>query len=519
MRIFFSQQLRISRNILDSAMKMLFIRNLTYLKRLISTGVKRMKSIISTWVIAAGVAGAAISVGHPAKAADIYGPFPVTYKDWVGPEKNSVAYTGQMARHVLHDSLKALAGKGNGKPNPELKKKMLSYYAEKDAGRKILAPKSNKGFKIKQTGVDQISKKKNLAGKTYKGLVPGWPGNKTGKEVVLHMIDKASSAKKGFDPSTGYDYKQLISKFIMGAVSYNQAVDNYLDEKLGPNKKPNDKQYKKGKPYTGKEHSWDEAFGYWGAAAHGLTLTAKQNYEIAKRGKKSKSPEAALKYADYNGDGVVDLYREFNFGHAYYAAAYDKKGRTSYYNNITRGFIYGRTVIAKAKGKKLTDVERGKLRSIARSIEANWEKVIAESIFKYAGSVYKDLDKMNTIIEAKGNTDKVFRKYAKHWGELKGFSMALQMGRKNQGEIAVKLNRMIGFGPVLPNGSQVVDVERNGDFVKDQGQSMGEYMLHMLKIQRLMVKEFDVKARVNDKLASLEGLIKKVGKGDSAEND
>jgi hypothetical protein len=41
----------------------------------------------------------------------------------------------------------------------------------------------------------------------------------------------------------------------------------------------------------------------------------------------------------------------------------------------------------------------------------------------------------------------------------------------------------------------------------------------MLKIQRLMVKEYGVKARVNDKLASLEGLIKKVGKGDSAEND
>ena len=48
---------------------------------------------------------------------------------------------------------------------------------------------------------------------------------------------------------------------------------------------------------------------------------------------------------------------------------------------------------------------------------------------------------------------------------------------------------------------------------------MGEYMLHMLKIQRLMVEKYGVKARVNDKLAGLEGLMKKVGKGDSAEND
>ena len=68
----------------------------------------------------------------------------------------------------------------------------------------------------------------------------------------------------------------------MGAVSYNQAVDNYLDEKLGADKKPNDKPYKKGAYYTGKEHSWDEAFGYFGAAAHTLKLTPEQSYNVAK---------------------------------------------------------------------------------------------------------------------------------------------------------------------------------------------------------------------------------------------
>ena len=469
--------------------------------------------------VASLVSAGAITGTIAANAGEVYGPYPVTLKGWWGAEKNSVAYTGQMARHVIHDSLKSLSGKGNGSPNPALKKKMLSYYAGKDAGRAIVVPKSRKAFKIKQTAVDQISKKKNLAGKTYKGSVPGWPGNKTGKEVILHMIDKASSAKKGFDPSTGYDYKQLISKFVMGAVFYNQAVDNYMDEKLSAKKKPNDKSYKKGKHYTGKEHSWDEAFGYFGAAAHGLTLTAKQNYEVAKLGKKSKSPEAALKLADYNGDGEVDLYREMNYAHAYYASAYDKKGKTSYYKDIVQGFIDGRKLITSADGEKLSNEQRNKLRAIAADIESNWEKVIAESVFKYAGSVYKDLEKLNTIIEAKGNTDKVFRKYGKHWGELKGFSMALQAGRKNLGEVAVKMNRMIGFGPLLPNGSQVVDVDANGDFIKDQGKGMGEYMLHMLKIQKLMVQEFGVKARANDKLASIKGLIEKVGKGDSAEND
>ena len=471
------------------------------------------------FLVAATVAGILTGGALSANAGEVYGPYPVTLKGWWGTETNTVSYTGQMARHVLHDSLKSLSGKGNGSPNPELKKKMLSYYANKDAGRAIVAPKSRKAFKIKQTAVDQLSKKKNLAGKTYKGNVPGWPGNKTGKEVILHMIDKASAAKKGFDPSTGYDYKQLISKFVMGAVFYNQAVDNYMDEKLSAKKKPNNKGYKKGKHYTGKEHVWDEAFGYFGAAAHGLTLSAKQNYEVAKLGKKSKTPEAALELADHNGDGVVDLYKEMNYAHAYYASAYDKKGKTSYYKDIVQGFIDGRKLIVAADGNKLSNEQRSKLRAIATNIESNWEKVIAESVFKYAGSVYKDLEKLNTIMDAKGNTDKVFRKYAKHWGELKGFSMAIQAGRKNLGEVAVKMNRMIGFGPLLPNGSQVVDVDANGDFIKDQGKSMGEYMLHMLKIQKLMVQEFGVKARANDKLASIKGLIEKVGKGDSAEND
>ena len=36
-----------------------------------------------------------------------YGPFPVTVKGYDGSATNSVSYSGQIARHVLHDSLKA----------------------------------------------------------------------------------------------------------------------------------------------------------------------------------------------------------------------------------------------------------------------------------------------------------------------------------------------------------------------------------------------------------------------------
>ena len=189
--------------------------------------IKRPKTTLAALIASSLVFGCVFA------KPDMYGNFPVTEKSYSGKKKDSTSYTGQVARHVLHNSLKKLAGKGNGNPNPELKATMMSYYSSKDAGRKIIDPTSKGEFKVKQTMVDEISKGKNLKGKTYKGLVNGFPGQMSGPEVFEFLIDKASSSNKGFDPVTGYNYPQLISKFMMGAVFYSQAVDNYLDEKWG----------------------------------------------------------------------------------------------------------------------------------------------------------------------------------------------------------------------------------------------------------------------------------------------
>jgi hypothetical protein len=65
---------------------------------------------------------------------------------------------------------------------------------------------------------------------------------------------------------------------------------------LKSDNKPNNKPYKDGAAYTRvKSMSWDEAFGYFGAPAHTLTLTAQNVYDIAKQ------KDAAV--ADYNYDG------------------------------------------------------------------------------------------------------------------------------------------------------------------------------------------------------------------------
>lgn len=458
-----------------------------------------------TTVLVAGAFAASTAV-----AADTYGPFPITEKSYSGDKTNSVSYSGQIARHVLHDSLKKLAGKGDGNNAAELEAQMLAYFNGSDEDLPIIAPTSKDGFAIKQTTVNEISSGKNISGKFYKGAMPAWPGNKTGVEVVEHMIAKAAASTKGFDAENGYDYAQLISKYTMGAMMFNQSVDNYLDEKLGADNKPNNKPYSEGAAYTGKEHSWDEGFGYWGAPAHTLSLTAEQAYGIAK----GKDQAAA----DANGDGVVDLKSEYVFGPAYYAAGADKGGSktTNYLPTIMQAFIDGRKVITSADGAALTDDQRAELVAHAATIEENWEKVLAEATFKYAGSVYNDI---NRLKELGVEDEKTFRNYVKHWGELKGFAMALQTGKSNLGGTAVELNNLVGFGPVTRDNSYVTGVDADGNFIRDRKMTWGDYQLNMLKVQKLMADQFGVKSRANDQLAELEGLAAKLGADANAETD
>ena len=446
---------------------------------------------------------ASISLGLTGLASandDVYGPFPVTLKGYSGDCTNTVSYSGQIARHVQHDSLKDRSTKGSYA-------EMNAYYSGSDKNKQIWAPASKDGFPIKQTLINEISSGKNLSGKTYKGTITAWPNNMTGPEVIDFWMNKATENPK--DVSVGLNYQQLLSKFIMGAVFYNQAVDNYLDEKMEADTKPNDKPYKDGACYTGKEHSWDEAFGYWGAAAHSLLLSAEQNYNVAKK--------KDLVSADHNGDGVVDLKSEYVFAHAYYASSFDKGGKTTYMADITRAFLDGRKLITSANGEKLTDAQRSELMGYVDNISTNWEKVIAESVFKYAGSTYKSLVALEDVSNA--DLSKEFSKYMKYWGELKGFSMALQVGKNNIGETETKLNRMIGFGPMLMDETQIVGIDVNGNYVMDKVYSMHDAKLHMLKVQKLMIDEFGVVAKSNDMLADMSDLASKLGSSDSAEND
>jgi hypothetical protein len=465
---------------------------------------------MNKFTIFAGVAFAglmstsALAAGH---GNHVYGPFPVTLKGFSGDKTNSVSYAGQVGRQLLHNSLKKAIGKNAGLDT------LNTYFNGSDGDLPILDPVSSDKFVVDHTNANDISKT-NLSGKAYRGDIAGWPGGMSGREVLASMIERASKVDGGYDAKHGYDYAQLVSKFAMGGIFYHQACDNYLDEKLEAGNKPNNKPYKDGAYYTGKEHSWDEAFGYWGAAAHGATLSPEQNYNIAKK--------KDMVSADANSDGVVNLKSEMNYAHAYYASAFDKGGKTKYYNTITQAFIDGRQVIADAEGEALTDSDRNTIMGKARVICSNWEKVIAEAVFKYAGSVYGDLEKLRG-----GADEKTYRKYVKHWGELKGFALSLHTSNQNLGELGRKIDGLIKFGPVVGgvspsqitlNTQRVDGVDDDGNFTF-QTASVDEYMLYMLRLQKLMEDEFGVVAKNNDKLAGISNLAEKLGSGESVEND
>ena len=451
-----------------------------------------------------------VSVAFIAQSAagDTYGPFPITLKGYEGEVTNSVSYGGQIARQTLEQSLKSLAGKGDGGANAaELEAQMLSYFTGPTAELPILAPAGKDGFPILQKMVGELSGSANLEGKFYNGLMPAWPGNMAGIDVARDLIARAAASNGGYDAENGYDYGQLISKFTMGAVQYSQAVDNYLDEKMTAEEKPNNLPYSDGAAYTGKEHSWDEAFGYFGAPAHAVSLAPATAYDVAKL--------ADFEAADANGDGVVDLKTEMVFGPAYYAAGADTSGNTNYLPTIVNAYIDGRELITSAAGEALTAEQLGALKGYASTIEGAWGNVLAEATFKYAGSVYKDIA---TMAETAPEGD-AYRNYVKHWGELKGFAMAIQSGRKNLGATAVELNDLIGYGPVTADNSYVTGVDADGNFIRDRRMTWSDYQLNMLKVQKLLDEQFSIKARANDVLVDLEALSGAVDAASNAETD
>lgn len=250
----------------------------------------------------------------------------------------------------------------------------------------------------------------------------------------------------------GRDFKQLIQKFLLGAVNFSQATNDYLQyDFAGANTQDGDKAY------TVAEHKWDEAFGYFGAARDYNDYT---DSEI--RGASGRA-EYANGYHDLNGDGLIDLRSEINLANSTNCAKRDLGSTTGtdYTKTTFDAFLSGRQTLNDAANDTITDDQVTSLATQGEIAAKTWEKCIAATVVHYINDLNADLD--NYVGTDFADLDN-FLDVAKHWSEMKGFALGLQFSPHSpfrDGSVTdidvddlKEVLELMGDAPVLADGSQ-----------------------------------------------------------------
>lgn len=435
---------------------------------------------------AATAADAAPNADAP-PAADGGVPVPDLYAfpSKVTPGASSVAYTGQTFRHILIlelgnylEGLTSAIDSGFAPADGEILA-ALEFYYRFDAttgGEVPLTITASPATKqvtygdVSPSGANLFTKvagaETDIDHKDWTTQFTGWSegGASSPRALVAYWFglldDLARDRALGTAPlgpddlpigkvyvtAKGQDLKQLLMKFLLGAVAYHQATDKYLDSAtpgkglLAPNTQDADK------PYTLLEHAWDEGFGYWGGA---------RDY-----GRHSDAQNASPGYFDTDGDGAIDLKSEFNFGASTNAAKRDLASSPSAPTDFSKlsmdAFLRGRTLISSAQGG-LTPAQLAQLEAERDVAVANWEMAIAATIVHYLNQVIRHMDRF-------GAPSYKFLDHAKHWSEAKGFALGLQFNPRKKLTDAqlAQLHALLGDAPVLPTAPQAqIDAYRD----------------------------------------------------------
>jgi len=374
-------------------------------------------------------------------------------------EESSVSYGGQSARHALIAELKYYIGSGGLQADLDNTKlttkgeviaKLNSLYNADELSWDTLAitftnakqtsfielSSSYKSLKDKVAGQDTGGQHKDwsteFAGWGEKGsITPAGLIDLYFEQIADIAIDNLGSER--VDPITstiipvyvannGTDLNQLIQKFLLMSVTYSQATDDYLDEDKGL-ATDNIGQSKGTKDYTTLEHQFDEGFGYFGAARDYL---AYNDDEISGKVKDDESNGRLTwnSQHDTDGDGMIDLMSEKNFGNSVNAAKRDRGSKdntaaTDYTKQAMEAFLMGRKLINDNAGMALSDDQMTELLGYRDTAVKAWENAVAGTVIHYINDLHGDLDKM-------GTDDFSFTDTAKHFSELKGFALGLQ---------------------------------------------------------------------------------------------
>ena len=283
--------------------------------------------------------------------------------------------------------------------------------------------------------------------------------------IVVDATGASSAAHVNVD-AHGRNYRQLMQKFLMGAVNFSQGTNDYfMTNFIGTNSEGiNYIAAQDGtKSYTYAEHKFDEGFGYYGAARDGMDYT-----DLEARAKSGRD-EYKNGYHDSNGDGMIDLRSEYFFGHSQNCAKRDAGSAsgpnpTDFSTEVMVPILAARQILSNAANKanpELTEAENTKMQEHIHHASVAWEKCIAATAVHYVNDVLNDIaEYTNGAPASVGN----FENVAKHWSELKGFALSLQFSPtspfRDEAVTAVDLDdlkmvlSLIGDAPVLADGSQ-----------------------------------------------------------------
>lgn len=377
---------------------------------------------------------------------------------------SSVSYSGQSARQILIAELNTYIGSGLAADveadkfaaGTDVKTALMRMYAataeqwDEDADDTLTFTTTPAA---KQTTLRQISSShKNLQGKIagndetgqhkdWSTELVGWnaKGSVTPNGVVEALFDQlAENVQTHIDGSVrndiagnpitkfyinadGTDIKQLVQKFLLGAVNFSQGTDDYLDNTVDGKGLLSVNTQDGTKAYSNLEHQFDEGFGYFGAARNYNDYT---DLEIrAKSGRDGWNQG----HNDIDADGMIDLKSEINLANSVNAAkrdvgTADNANSTDFTKQAFDAFLTGRAIINAAAGESLSDDQMATLLEQRDTAVLVWEKAISATVVHYINDTKADLDKIGTD----GYSADDYADLAKHWSELKGFSLNLQ---------------------------------------------------------------------------------------------
>lgn len=424
---------------------------------------------------------------------DVAYSFASTFEPFVGFE--TVSYAGQVQRQVLIADLKGYIGSltgsiddGSYQPTDagEVVEALTYYYdfdADSDGGDAFALSTDPSPLQTSYNDLGSKNLKSKFAGndsktdhKVWADAFQGWADTSlaggtdvSAPEGLLlaffaaiesNAIGRANGVSRfgvdGFGaPLTtplpvhvtaqGQDLQQLVQKFLTVALSFSQGTDDYLDDDIEGKGLSVDNGRDGCHPYSALMHHWDEAFGYYGAARDNDLYAAS---EIAGKCVADATHDCLRTQSfDANDDGAIDLTSEYNFGHSQNAAkrTHGSKDGSDFKTDTFQAFVDGRALITHA-GPGLSPQEENDLRGFRDIVVTGWEAAIAATAIHYINALLDDMDGFGSDVYS-------FTGHAKHWSELKGFSLGLQFNPRSPltTDDFAAFHVKIGDAPVLPD--------------------------------------------------------------------